>query len=167
MTIETLRSGWPFTLEQSVLWGEMDAFQHINNLAYFRYFENARIAFMASLGWQEIERETGVGFILASVQARFRLPLSWPDTIVVTARPVDIREDRFTLQHAVISHRRAAVATEGEGILVTFDYGRGMKVPIPDLLRQRLAAVASGTSSAQATDVPHEPGGPGASSRRG
>ena len=31
------------TIETPVAWGEMDAFQHVNNIVYFRYFESARI----------------------------------------------------------------------------------------------------------------------------
>ena len=33
------------------------------------------------------------------------------------------------------------MATEGEGIIVTFDYARGVKTPVPDELRQRIAAL--------------------------
>lgn len=138
---DELLAGWPVVVEQAVLWGEMDAFQHVNNVAYFRYFENARIAYMTRLGWPEIERDTGVGIILASVQARFRKPLNWPDTIAITARAVDIREDRFILRHLVISRRENVVTTEGEGLIVTFNHGRGEKAPMPDLLRERMHAL--------------------------
>ena len=32
--------GYPVVIQESVLWGEMDAFQHVNNTVYFRYFES-------------------------------------------------------------------------------------------------------------------------------
>ena len=69
-------------LQIPVQWGDMDAFQHVNNTVYFRYFENARLEYFRRPGWFEFERATGIGPILASTQARFRRPLTYPDTIV-------------------------------------------------------------------------------------
>ena len=39
---------FPFPIRQQVLWGEMDVFQHINNVAYFRYFETGRVEFLTT-----------------------------------------------------------------------------------------------------------------------
>ena len=39
----------PLVIEVPVLWGEMDALQHVNNIVYFRYFENARMAYFEKL----------------------------------------------------------------------------------------------------------------------
>ena len=36
---------FPFPIKQAVLWGEMDAWNHINNVIYFRYFETGRVEF--------------------------------------------------------------------------------------------------------------------------
>ena len=36
---------YPLSIEQDVLWGDMDAFQHVNNAVYFRYFEDIRLNF--------------------------------------------------------------------------------------------------------------------------
>ena len=35
---------YPVVIEIPVAWGEMDAYGHVNNIVYFRYFESARIA---------------------------------------------------------------------------------------------------------------------------
>jgi acyl-CoA thioester hydrolase len=35
-----------------VVWGEMDSYAHVNNVVYFRYFENARIAYLDRVGVQ-------------------------------------------------------------------------------------------------------------------
>ncbi|MCZ6911333.1 MAG: acyl-CoA thioesterase, partial [Proteobacteria bacterium] len=37
---------YPVVIELPVVWGEMDAFDHVNNIIYFRYFESARIAYV-------------------------------------------------------------------------------------------------------------------------
>ncbi len=38
-------------IETPVAWGEMDAFQHVNNIVYFRYFESVRIAYFEKIGY--------------------------------------------------------------------------------------------------------------------
>ena len=136
-----LIAGYPVVVTQPIVWGEMDAYRHVNNTVYFRWFENARLEYFRRLDWFAYEREHGVGPILAATQARFRKPVAYPDTVSITARAEWIDEDRFTMQHRVVSHRLAAVVTEGQGTVVTYHYGEGKKVPIPDELRRRIAAL--------------------------
>ncbi len=133
-----LVKGYPVVVRQAVVWGEMDAYQHVNNTVYFRYFENARLEYFRRLSWFEFENETGVGPILASTQARFRKPLTYPDTVFITARAGEIGDDRFTMEHIVVSHRLEAVSTEGQGTVVAFDYRQNQKVRIPEELRRRI-----------------------------
>jgi acyl-CoA thioester hydrolase len=133
--------GYPVVVEQAVVWGEMDAYQHVNNVVYFRYFENARLEYFRRLDWATFEAATGVGPILHSTQARFRKPLTYPDTIAIGARIASFAEDRFTLHHRIVSERLGAVTTEGEGVIVTFHYAHGEKVPVPEELRRRIAAL--------------------------
>jgi acyl-CoA thioester hydrolase len=128
---------YPVVVEQAVAWGEMDAFQHVNNVAYFRYFENARLEYFKRLGWG-VTRPDGVGPIVASIQARFRKPLIYPDVISIGARVPSLDVDRFTFEHVIVSRRLGAVTTEGQCLIVAFDYAQGMKAPIPDDLRTRI-----------------------------
>ena len=39
---EALLDGFPVVAHLPLHWGEMDAFGHLNNVVYFRYFETAR-----------------------------------------------------------------------------------------------------------------------------
>jgi acyl-CoA thioester hydrolase len=77
---------FPVRLAIPVEWGEMDAYRHVNNTVYFRWFESARMEYFARLGWPEIERETGIGPILHSTAAWFRGPVAGRDDVVVAAR---------------------------------------------------------------------------------
>ena len=123
-----LLAGFPVVVVQPVVWGEMDAYQHVNNVVYFRYFENARLEYFRRLDWFEYERQTGIGPILQATQARFRRALAYPDTISVGARVVALAEDRFTLDHLIVSHRQGAAVTEGQGTVVTYHHAEGRKV---------------------------------------
>ena len=75
---DALLPGFPVVVEQAVVWGDMDSYRHVNNVVYFRYFENARLEYFRRLDWFALEEQTGVGPILAATQARFRKPLTYP-----------------------------------------------------------------------------------------
>jgi acyl-CoA thioester hydrolase len=136
-------AGFPVIVDQAVVWGDMDSYEHVNNVVYFRYFENARLEYFRRLGWFEYEEQTGVGPILAATQARFRRALTYPDTISIGARVVDVGADRFQLAHLIVSHAQREIATEGSGTIVTFHYARQEKVPVPDELRRRIKDLES------------------------
>src|SRR5438128_12682190 len=107
--INNLLVGFPVIVELPVVWGEMDSYRHVNNVVYFRYFENARLEYFRRLDWFEYEKETGIGPILAATQARFRKALTYPDTILITAKIAEMSVDRFTIEHRVVSRRLEAV----------------------------------------------------------
>jgi len=137
------RPDWTVTIEVPVVWAEMDAFGHVNNAVYFRYFESSRIEYLRQAGWFELPTAPGgrVGVILHSVQARFRRPVTFPDTLLVSSRLLDMSTDRFTLEHQVWSTKLSEVATEGQGLIVSYDYERHEKTPIPEAPRQRILSL--------------------------
>jgi acyl-CoA thioester hydrolase len=142
--IDSLLRGCPVVVELPVAWGEMDSYQHVNNVVYFRYFENVRLEYFRRLGWFELEEETGVGPILAATQARFRRPLTYPDTISVGAHITGVAADRFTMHYRLVSHRLEEVAADGQGTIVCYHYGKQHKAPLAEVLRQRIADLESG-----------------------
>jgi len=133
-----LLAGYPVIVELPVAWGDMDSYRHVNNVVYFRYFENARLEYFRRLDWFEFEKQTGIGPILAAPQARFRKPLTYPDTILVGCRIAKLEEDRFQMEYLLVSDRLNAVAADGGGTIVTFHYKEGKKVPIPIDIRARI-----------------------------
>jgi acyl-CoA thioester hydrolase len=138
---KNLLSGFPVIVEQAVIWGEMDAYQHVNNVVYFRYFENARLEYIRRLDWFAFEEATGIGPILAATQARFRRPLTFPDTIFIGARLLSLDTDRFHLEHKIVSQSQGEIVTEGQGTIVTYHYGEEKKVPVPEELKRRILAL--------------------------
>ena len=144
--MEDLLKDFPVIIEIPVAWGEMDAFQHVNNVVYFRYFESARIAYFDRLNIIEFMDRTGIGPILASTQCKFKIPLAYPDTLSVGTKISHIEEDRFVMKYVVVSHRLQRVAAEGEGTIVSYNYRDQAKTPIPPEIRQRISAIESATA---------------------
>src|SRR5213594_401301 len=100
---QSLLAGFPVVVEQAVAWGDMDSYRHVNNVVYFRYFENGRLEYFRRLGWFEFEQATGIGPILQSTTARFRRPITYPDTIHIGTRLKEMKEDRFLIEHHIVS----------------------------------------------------------------
>ena len=140
-------------------WGEMDAFQHLNNVAYFRHFETARIVHFEAIVERAKElnedfhidgflKAKGVGPILASTSCRYRRPVVYPDTLTTRSSvTLPKREDkdelgRFTMEYTVTSEaQNGAVVATGEGEIVVFDYVNNKKSSACSALAQAIAEI--------------------------
>ena len=136
--MENLMAGYSVVIETPVAWGEMDAFGHLNNIVYFRYFESARIAYFYKLDLIDMMTKTGVGPILASTSCKFKITLQYPDTVLIGAKVTKIEEDRFMMGYGVFSTNHQKIAAEGDGMIVTLNYRDSKKVPVPNELKQRI-----------------------------
>lgn len=132
---------FPISVSIPVAWGEMDAFQHVNNVVYARWLETARMAYFERLGLVKRVREEGVGPILARTVIDYRRPVTYPDTVRVDVNVARVGGSSFTMGFRVWSEAQAAEVATGEQVIVHFDYRAGRATPIDDALRAEIAAV--------------------------
>lgn len=145
--MKELLETYPVVIEIPVAWGEMDSLRHVNNIVYFRYFESARMAYFQKLDIWNYMNETGIGPILASTQCKFKIPLTYPDTVSVGTKISGLEADRFVMKYVAVSHSHAKVAAEGEGLIVSYDYRAQKKAPLPDEIRERIKILESNARS--------------------
>jgi acyl-CoA thioester hydrolase len=98
--------GFPVIIELPVLWGDMDPFQHVNYVVYFRYFESARVAYADIIALCQVQQATSIGPILAATSCDFVRPLCHPDSIRVRCRTVHLTETEIRQEHATFSERQ-------------------------------------------------------------
>ena len=132
---------WPVSLEVPVAWGDMDAFDHVNNTVFLRWFESARIAYFGELGFLDRMESDGVGPILARATCDYRLALRYPDRVRVEATVTRLGTSSFVMGYRAFSAEHDALAAEGEGVIVLLDYGSGQKAPLDDDLRRAIEAL--------------------------
>jgi len=138
---------YPVSVEIPVAWGEMDAFQHVNNVAFARWVESARVAYFRRLGLMRPIRSEGVGPILARIAIDYRRPVTYPDTVRVDATIRAIGRSSLTAAYRIWSvEQRAEVAT-GEDVIVVFDYATGKKTHVDERLRKAIAALEATAST--------------------
>ncbi|KAF8159330.1 Thioesterase/thiol ester dehydrase-isomerase [Crassisporium funariophilum] len=123
--------------EQRIVWGDHDAFQHVNNVRYIRFFESARIKWMMSLGHElggpsrakAMMNGQGISLILKSIDVQFRRPVTYPDTLLIGYQPLPPapgHSDTATFHVAASAYsltQKAFVAHAKEAI-VWYDYDK-------------------------------------------
>jgi acyl-CoA thioester hydrolase len=136
-----LLAGFPVVIRSLVHWGEMDAYGHVNNTVFFRYFETARMAFLGRCGFLASYEHDRIGAILHSTDCRFRRPVFHPDEVLIGARALDVSGDRFTMAYRVVSLAQQETVAEGEAVIVAYDYGAGRKTALPEDVREGVLRV--------------------------
>ena len=125
-------------LEMPVRWGDMDARGHVNNTIYYRYFESSRIALFQSLKIYEEPTTVRIGPILSFQSCYYKAPLTYPDTIYIGAKIVNLEESKIIINHSIMSKKLNRKAAEGEAHIVWFDYENQKKAIIPDDLKEEI-----------------------------
>ncbi|KAF9224159.1 hypothetical protein BS17DRAFT_732946 [Gyrodon lividus] len=119
--------------EQSIVWGHHDAFRHVNNAHYLRFFESGRMQWVIALGnllggqerTQAMLAGQGVSLILKSINVNFRRPVTFPDTLLIGHKAiVSSSRTQFTLAAGAYSYAQRAVVADSEGVIVWYDYDR-------------------------------------------
>jgi acyl-CoA thioester hydrolase len=125
---------YPVIHEQTVAWGDMDAFGHVNNVQYYRYIESARIAYLMVLNIFENDILT----VVASNQCKYLRPVFYPDVLYIGARIEELRNSAFRMHYMLWSQAQNQVVATGEAVLVCVDKQTSHKVNIPELIRNRI-----------------------------
>lgn len=144
---------YPVSVSIPVAWGEMDAFQHVNNVVYVRWLETARIAYFTRLGLLERMRVEGVGPILGRVALEYRRPVTFPDTVRVDATVTRIGKSSVAMSYRLWSAAQRAEVAAGEDVFVLFDYRAERTTPVDGPLRAAIAALEGTAPQGRRADV--------------
>jgi acyl-CoA thioester hydrolase len=134
---------FPVIITVPVLWGDQDAFGHVNNVVYLRWCETARIDYLRRVGLWELLKAEQVGPIVASIACNFRKPVEYPDEVQIGARVTKIGNTSFVMIHRVWS-RALGLAADATSTLVVYDYKTGKAVRAPDPVREAIRKLENG-----------------------
>merc|ERR1711981_52850 len=113
---------------------------HVNNIKYFQFFEQARVHFFVhsqNLPLSAIEAEVGGARtlpILARTECSFKRPVTFPDTLVIGFSSEAVNSERGDFKHhyVVYSTEQEQVVSTGEADLVAYDYKAKKRQPVPE-----------------------------------
>lgn len=131
---------YPTVVTLPIQWGDQDAFGHVNNTVPLRWFETSRIAYLEQCGLGHMMSGGGLGPIVASISCNYRRQIVYPDNVYVGTKLANLRRGSMTLAHAVYSQSQGVLATEGETVVVFFDYDANRPRRVPDEVREKIKA---------------------------
>jgi acyl-CoA thioester hydrolase len=118
----------------AVRWGDLDAFNHVNNAAFLVYAQEARLGWLAGVegAWFD---ETMMP-VVAAAQVNYRRQLAWPARIAVELATKRIGNSSVTIAHRIVDeHDATLVYADGEVVMVWIDPASGRSVPLPPAIR--------------------------------
>ncbi len=131
---------WTTVSDVQVRWGDLDAFNHVNNTIYFKYFEMVRIEYFIQLKWMVSMENTGIGPILANTSCQFLLPITYPDQLQVGIRAKKLGRSSIIHEYAVFSDK-LGLAAQGESVVVCYDFPNQRKIEFPEELRKKILEI--------------------------
>lgn len=122
-----------FEIEMDVRWGDMDAFNHVNNASYLRYIEEARVMWFKQISPDWTDPDCAP--ILAAAQMNYRRPIGWPERLRIGMGIERLGGKSLTLGHRIESATRDGwLYADGHTVLVWVDRS-GSSLPLPDFVR--------------------------------
>ena len=137
-------SDWPFTHVDRVRYADVDSMRHLNNVAFVRFFESARIAFMHHL-FPEHDPTDPADFpaVLAEVHVAYRAPAYFGDEVRTRVRPADLRRSSFRVQFEMRTGNDDRLLAEGHGVYVGYDYVAEASRPLSATMHARLQGLVA------------------------
>ena len=127
--------------EQKVEWGDMDAFNHVNNVVYYDYAQRARIHYLEQIDMFNLQTYS----VLASSSCQYLRSITFPDVVWIGIRAKKIGNTSLTHEYVYYSTAQQKVVATAESVLVFFDQAGKNKQPISDKQRQQMTALENQT----------------------
>lgn len=122
---------------ETIRWGDMDSFGHVNNVEFFRYLESARVEYALAVIADRVRAE-GRNIILADLHCAFRRQLRWPGQVDIYTRTARVGRTSLELQQIMCVADTAELAATADTVLVWFDFEAQRPAEVPDELRAHI-----------------------------
>jgi acyl-CoA thioester hydrolase len=124
-----------------VRFSDVDVYGHVNNVKYFEYYQEARIAFIASLADGDVD---SIRQVVARIDVDYRRPILFrPEPYVVESWVTRIGRTSYDLSSRIVDRPGGdELYSRAEVRLVAYDLAAQRSRPLTDVERSRLEAAA-------------------------
>ncbi len=124
-----------------VRFSDVDVYGHVNNVKYFEYYQEARLAFLSSLG--RGPRDFREGLVVARLDVDYKRPILFrPEPYRVETWVTRIGRSSFDLACEI--RDADLLLSRARAVMVAFDLDTQRSRPLSDPERQRLEGVLEG-----------------------
>ncbi len=101
-------------------WGDMDAFQHINNVAFLEYLQEARVDMFWGVSSPAGLHSLGTGIVVARHEIDYLAPLNWRvEPILIDIWVSDLRAGSFVIEYQLRDEE--VVYAKARTVMVPYD----------------------------------------------
>jgi len=123
-----------------VRYGDLDPQGHLNNAKYLTFFEAGRINYFTHLGlFTPGQSFLDIGVIMAESRVRYHASVEYGTPVKVGVHTSKIGNKSMTVEQNIVHAETEKVLASGQVILVAFDYHANKSIPIPDVMRRKIA----------------------------
>ena len=131
--------GFNFTIPYTVRVVDVNYGAHVANSAVLNFFQDARIAYLKSLGdYSEMNIGKGCGIILPEAHVKYLAEMFLGDELVIGARITNVSRSSFTMCYRI--ERDGEATAEGETVLICFNYEKRKPRRLDAVFIEKVAA---------------------------
>ena len=127
------------SFQQKVMWGDMDAFGHVNNTVYLKYFESARVEYFEAV--PELAGFKGNEIpVIVNLNCSYKKPVVYPDTLTMNIAVTKLGSASLQMSCDMIS-AKVGLAAQAACTIVIIDAKKGHSVRMPQVWRDAIEKI--------------------------
>jgi acyl-CoA thioester hydrolase len=134
------RSDYPIFYALESRWADNDVYGHINNVAYYAYFDSVVNRFLIEEGGLRLGVDTVVGYVVHS-SADYFSPASYPVTLTLGLKVLRIGEKSVRWEVGVFASDAEQSCVTGTFAHAFVDRESGRSAPVPDGIRRAIESL--------------------------
>lgn len=123
-------------------WADNDIYGHINNAAYYGFFDTAVNGFLIEEAGLDIHAGAVIGLVVET-GCNYFAPLAYPETVEAGVRVARLGNSSVTYEIGLFRMGEDQPAAQGRFVHVYVDRDTRRPVPLPDGMRAALAAISA------------------------
>ena len=135
------RAAFPHFLDITTRWIDNDVYGHVNNAAYYGFFDTAVNAWLIEAGLLDIAAGDPIGLVVET-GCRYARPLSYPEPVEIGLAVEKLGRSSVRYRLGVFASGAEEAAAEGHFVHVYVGRASRRPVEVPEAWRARLSEIA-------------------------
>ena len=135
------RSDFRVTRALPTRWSDDDTYGHVNNVVHYLMFDTAVNGWLIEAAGTDIRALPAIGLVVET-GCRYFAELRFPETVTAGIGLEKVGSSSIVYRLALFGERSQEPAAVGRFVHVYVDRGSRRPVPVPDVVRAALAALA-------------------------
>lgn len=134
------RGAFPLFRPIATRWEDNDVYGHVNNVAYYSFFDTAVNGWLLEEGHLSIATSPVIGLVVETGCTFFE-SVAFPDAIEAGIRVQNLGRSSIRYEIGIFRTGAAEATAQGHFVHVMVERASGRPVPIPDALRTALTSL--------------------------